>query len=540
MKRWLVVSLAVTMVAALPVDAAAAQRGTRAPSRYEDLVTLFQEWRAFQRPMLAGGVPDYTAQAMAGQRRTLPAFQRRLAALDTTGWTRAQQVDWHLVRAEMNGLDFDHRVIRPWSRNPAFYVSVFPSRSDQPAREGHWAWGSLELWSYAFPLSPADATRMADALRRIPPLLQQARRNLTSNAKDLWTMGIRSLRQQSTALDALAARVADHADLTAATRRAREATDTFVAWLEQQAPSKTGPSGIGIDNYDWYLKNVQLLPYTWQDEVALMRRELGRSRAALALEEQRNRELPPLALVTSNAEWQQRFHAAVGEYMHFFDRNGILTVRPYMEPALRARLGRFSPSPREFFSEVNYRDPIIMRTHDFHWIDLARMEHDPHPSPIRRGPLLYNIFITRTEGLATAMEEMMTEAGLLDAHPRSKELIWILVAQRAARALGDLMMHANQFTIEQAVRFASAETPRGWLREDGNTVWGEQHLYLQQPAYGTSYLMGKMEIERLLSDRAGQQGAAFSLKRFMDEFTDIGLIPMSLVRYEMLGQLEVR
>jgi uncharacterized protein (DUF885 family) len=135
---------------------------------------------------------------------------------------------------------------------------------------------------------------------------------------------------------------------------------------------------------------------------------------------------------------------------------------------------------------------------------------------------------------------MMTEAGLLDAHPRSKELIYILVAQRAARALGDLMMHANQFTIEQAARFASAETPRGWLREDGNTVWGEQHLYLQQPAYGTSYLIGKMEIERLLSDRAHQLGAAFTMKRFMDEFTDAGMIPMALVRFEMLGQFDGR
>jgi hypothetical protein len=513
---------------------ASAQRTPR-PSPYEDLVTLFAEWREYQRPKAVNGVPDYSAAAMAAQQRGLAAFQRRLMAIDTTGWTRAQQVDWHIVRAEMNGLDFDHRVIRPWQRNPAFYVSVFPSRSDQPAREGHWAWGSLELWSYPFPLSAEHAAEVRAKLRAIPPLLEQARRNLTGNARDLWTMGIRSMRQQSSALDALAARVADNRGLAADAQLARTATDEFRAWLEQQAPTRTGPSGIGVSNYDWYLKNVQLVPYTWQDEVTLMRNELARSRAALALEEQRNRALPPLALVASDAEWRQRFGAATGEYMHFFGRNEILTVRPYMEPALRARQGRFSAGPREFFNEISYRDPIVMRTHDFHWIDLARMEQDPHPSPIRRGPLLYNIFITRTEGLATAMEEMMTEAGLLDTHPRGKELIYILIAQRAARALGDLMMHANQYTLEQAVRFASAETPRGWLREDGNTVWGEQHLYLQQPAYGTSYLIGKMQIERLLSDRAHQLGADFTLKRFMDEFTDIGMIPMTLVRYQLLG-----
>ena len=35
----------------------------------------------------------------------------------------------------------------------------------------------------------------------------------------------------------------------------------------------------------------------------------------------------------------------------------ILTVKPWMGPALQARVGRYSPGPREFFTEVDYRDP---------------------------------------------------------------------------------------------------------------------------------------------------------------------------------------
>lgn len=518
-------------------DSVVAQTPARL-NRYEDLVGLFQEWRAFQRPKLVNGIADYTVAAMAAQQRALPAYQRRLTRIDTTGWNIPQKVDWHIVRAEMNGLDFDHRVIKPWSRNPAFYVTVFPSQSDQPAREGHWAFGSLELWSYRFPLSPTDAAEVSAKLRAVPPLMQQARRNLVGNAKDLWNMGIRSIRDQASALQALEGRVADNAALAADARAARDATNEFVRWLEQQAPGKTGPSGIGVDNYNWYLKNVQLVPFTWQDQVTLMQRELARSRAALALEEERNRALPPLQPVSSSEEWERRFNSAVTEYIGFLRDREVITVLDYMEPALRARLGRFSSGPREFFTEVNHRDPIIMRTHDFHWIDLAQMKSAPHTSPIRRGPLLYNIFITRTEGFATAMEELMMNTGFLDSHPRGRELIYVLVAQRAARALGDLMMHANRYSIEEAARFAVAETPRGWLRQDGSTVWGEQHLYLQQPAYGTSYLIGKMQIEKLLSDRKQQQGSAFNLRQFMDAFTAIGMIPMSLVRWELLGQAD--
>ena len=49
-------------------------------SRHEDLVALFGEWRAFQRPALVAGVPDYTATAMSAQypgpRAVPPAPQR--------------------------------------------------------------------------------------------------------------------------------------------------------------------------------------------------------------------------------------------------------------------------------------------------------------------------------------------------------------------------------------------------------------------------------------------------------------------------------
>ena len=210
---------------------------------------------------------------------------------------------------------------------------------------------------------------------------------------------------------------------------------------------------------------------------------------------------------------------------------------PGMEPALRAKIGRFNPGPREFFTEVDYRDPEVMRTHGYHWFDLAQMQHEPHADPIRRGPLLYNIFNTRTEGHATAWEEMMLQAGMFDARPRSRELIYVLVGQRAARALGDLHMHANMVSLEEAARFASANTPRGWLRLDANTVRTEQHLYLQQPAYGTSYLIGKIEIDRLIAARRRQLGDAFTLKRFMDEYNAAGLIPVSLLRWELTGQM---
>ena len=112
----------------------------------------------------------------------------------------------------------------------------------------------------------------------------------------------------------------------------------------------------------------------------------------------------------------------------------------------------------------------------------------------------------------------MMHAGLFDDRPRSRELIHIMLAQRAARALSGLMMHGHEYTIDEAAEFAAEWTPRGWMPPDSDTVWGEQHLYLQQPGYGTSYIIGKIEIEKLMAERALARADDFTIKGFLDEF----------------------
>ncbi|HSR67938.1 MAG TPA: DUF885 family protein, partial [Acidobacteriota bacterium] len=105
----------------------------------------------------------------------------------------------------------------------------------------------------------------------------------------------------------------------------------------------------------------------------------------------------------------------------------------------------------------------------------------------------------------------------------------------AARAIAGLHLHSNDWSIDEACEFASKWTPRGFMPADSDTCLFEQHLYLQQPGYGTSYLIGKGEIEHLMAERALQLGEEFSIKRFMDEFRAAGLIPVSLIRWELTG-----
>jgi len=510
----------------------------QSPKSYSQLVAFFHQWRQFQSPKMKDGVPDYSVAAMKQQHAELAHWQKQLNAFDTAGWPIKHQIDWHLVRAEMNGLDFDHRVLRPWERDPAFYLWFRTAPSDVPAREGPNIFGTIELSAYPQPLSEKDATEISQRLRQTSALYKQAKVNLTGNGRDLWVLGTRSIREQSAELEAFAQAVAEkHPDLAKAATESRDASNQFAAWLDQQASAKNGPSGIGKEKYDWYVRQVHLSPYTWEGEKLILERELNRAHSALRFAEHRNRNLPPLRKANTPEEYQKRLHDGVTEYMQFLDKDEVMTVKPYMEPAMRAQIHEFvaTQNLRGFFDEVDYRDPMPMRAHHYHWIEKAREIAEPNESAIRRVPLLYNIFDGRAEGLATAMEEWVMNAGLLANRPQAHELVYIMLAQRSARGLGGLYQHSQEMTFDQATKFASKWVPWGLLPADGSTIQHEEHFYLQQPGYGSSYVVGKVEIDALIAEYARQREGKFKLKEFMDEFNQVGIIPVSLIYWQMTG-----
>jgi len=525
-------------IAAMMVAQAQASEDSAAPGSYADLLSLFAQWRAFEQPPDREGAPDYTAATIAQRHEELKSYQQRLAAINPGSWPVEQQVDYQIVRAELNGMDFNIRVLQPWARDPAFYTTVWTEQSDTPAHEGPTHHHLAELWTYEYPLSPTAQSRLAAELSIIPPLLKQAQMNLTGNARDLWVTGTGSMQKQVEALDALAEKTTGSSkDLRQAIRSAREATVDFVAWLEQQAQSKNGPSGIGKDNYSWCLRNVHLIPMTWDEEVAVLKSELARAHASLKLEEERNRALPPLPMIATPEEFQVRANEAVTKFIAFLKDRDLFPMHDYMDPALRAKMGEFVPiEKRNFFAIATHYEPLTLYTHFYHWWDLAQMRDDPHESPIRRGALLYNIWDSRAEGMATAMEEFMLHAGLFDDSPRAREIVWIMLAQRAARGLASLYAHANLFDIQQAKAFQVKWTPRGWMRPDLDLLGFEQQLYLRQPGYGSSYVTGKYMLERLMKDYADKLGTEFTLRRYFEDVNRAGMIPVPLIRWQLTGQ----
>ena len=162
--------------------------------------------------------------------------------------------------------------------------------------------------------------------------------NLTGNAKELWVAGIRDIKSQIDDLNELFDKsgVKDDQKLSAEILKSIASTKKLVLWLEAGSSKKTGPSGVGKENYNWYAKNVHLVPLTWDDQVILLKRELSRAWASLKLEEHRNRKLPLLSEANTALEYDSLNERSVKSIIQFLDQQQRFQ-RCHLEPELSPR-----------------------------------------------------------------------------------------------------------------------------------------------------------------------------------------------------------
>ena len=499
-------------------------------------------------------VPDYGPVAMATLASHIPKLLHRLGALDQSE-SSSELVDFHLVKAEINALDYFVRILRPFARDPDFYMTIFADSSDTPEHEGMYA-STIDLWRFSYPLSEQDADKLDKMIKTIPPLLAQAKVNLKdSQAHDLFAYGARGLREQAESLRAMAdaslvmnslegrhkVDMSGHGQkLIPALEAAAEASEAFADWVQAEAPKKKGPCGIGKEAYNWAAANVHCLPYDWDAQVALLQRELDRSWSSLALEELRNRSLPPQKPI-DDEETHLKVWAERGKKITAFAiDSGFVPDKPWYHTAIPNQALAFSPpDKRDFFRHVTALDAFPLLSHHYHWIELARLKHDPHPNPLRKRAPILNIWQERSEGIATAMEELLLHAGLYDDLPRSKELVWIMLANRAARGLASLYVQANQMTLQQAGEFHARWTPRKYSDPESPLVAFEQLLYARQPGYGASYVLGKLQMDKILAkmaEKAGREGTTFNAASTFRAAVETGELPLSLIELELVGE----
>ncbi len=543
MKKRLGLAVALLALPALPIPFSApahAQAEVPAAQGYAALVALYKEFRAFVPPPMVKGVPDYSPATMARHYAGLQRFEARLAAIDDSKWPIPQRVDYMVVLAEMRGLEFQHRVMQPWKRDPAFYSTT--NLGFGPKMHGAIAIPKL-------PIARDQAEALAAKLNAVPEALRQARANLTDARGDLARLAIVQKQVEVNVYGELAAQAAKlQPSLVAPAKRAQAAAAGFKAWLESVEAGLPAYGGVGAENYAWYLKHVLLLPYTPEEIRVIGEREYQRQLAFLKIEEHRNRAIAMPEPVKTRAEFDAKRRKEDEDLLKFLRDGQWVTIPdyvkhdpeegPYQFPFEKdpSKPGLFDPPQHlHFFFQAEFRDGRPLRAHNLpgHAFDALQAARDTRP--VRGQPRLFFVNGLRNEGWAFYLEEFLIQSGMLEDRPKAREIDYILGAKRAARILPELKMQANEWTWQQANASLVSRTPK-WMKPGDAVAQFDIELYLRQPGYGIGYYMGKVELEKLLADVAMQEGDKFDIKSFHDRFRAMGSIPISLIRWEMTGK----
>ena len=468
---------------------------------------------------------------MAVRAASIEQRRQQLEAIDPSQWSVGGKVDYLLVWARLHGLEFEHRVLRPWARDPIFWL------------------GQVETLPYAeLPLSGNEAVSWRARLAAVPAVFQRAQGLLTGASGELADLAVFHLEHFDGVGQGQPYRdqppqgvIGWFADLCqrveefqpedlAACRHAETAVIGYRDWLRSKREQMPPSAGIGIAELNRYLHEVRLLPYDVEEVVILGEREFHRYRAAWEILRNRNRNLPELELTMSREQHQQRTREGEQRIRELVAEQELITIPDDMPETFDTDVF-WSPralGDRHFWEELQFRDTLdnhihaSIPGHRFDGLLSQRVEN-----PIRRR---YRDS-TRAEGWATYLEEMLLLAGITDERPRATELFYIALMKRASRIYAETMMHAGRFSLDDANRYMIDYVP--FMEED----LGRYDLdgYLRRPGLGSGYILGKIQLEQLLSERSLQLGDGFNLGAFHDDLLSRGMIPLTLLRWEMTG-----
>jgi uncharacterized protein (DUF885 family) len=125
-----------------------------------------------------------------------------------------------------------------------------------------------------------------------------------------------------------------------------------------------------------------------------------------------------------------------------------------------------------------------------------------------------------SEGWGLYAERMADDMGLYSS-PLQRIGMLTLDSLRAARLVVDTGIHARGWTRREAIDFLLGSTPM-----DPHNAETEVDRYIAQPGQATSYMVGRLEIQRLREVARQRMGARFSIKDFHDVVLGNGMTPL--------------
>ena len=525
----------------------------------------FWRWRTLQQPRSHDDIPRiernknwkpaWSSQDVAGYQNAISDFQKRWKAIDagtvnSLKVSKESWVDYQLIGSAIHRVYWELDYLKVWQQQPRFYI-------DQTAGV---------VFDLLLPIQVNDeiVRDVVFALNFTEEILSSGIKNLANNAvKAYAVVAIDLLKDIENQLNTMSKELAEFVDqdladaLEASTKKAIGAFVNYREWLISNLDSFKPISAIGKDNYEWFFKKVALVPFTTHELNIIGELEWDRAVVLEQISLNKHKKIAIPAIPSSAAEQVKNEANDERQVRQFYAEQGILsqpqTLKHYLNAPLPAYLApikwlgvtddltgpsrvdedgySYVPEPHNklpYFYAANARDARAGIVHEgAHYQQLAISWR--HERVLRR----YYYDSGVNEGIAFYNEELLLAAGLFDDKVHSQTVMYNFMKLRAMRVIVDVGLATGRLDIASATAYLEKKVPM-----DHETAYEEAVFFSSSPGQALTYQIGKTQILKLFSDVVSDKKAkseAFNMQEFHDYLWKNGNVPLSLLRFEFLG-----
>lgn len=531
----------------------------------ETLGMDFWNWRTLQQPRSHDDIPRierpknwkpaWSAADVSGYRSSIEEFEKRWKAIDagpvtSPNFDTESWVDYQLIGSAIYRVYWELDYIKIWQEQPRFYI-------DQTIGV---------LFDLLLPLKlDSDVIKEAiHVLNYTQEILDDGIANLEGNAVGPFAqVAIDLLANIETQVSTLVTelKLIDESGskdaLDAAGKSATAAFVNYRTWLTANIQKMKPIKAIGAEKYQWFFENVALVPFTTSELRLIGQIEWDRAVTYEHVTKNKHRNVPVPPIPKTADEQISQEVLKETEVRNFYSGEGILSqpdslkhylnapLPPYLTPIKwlgvtddltgPSRVDEdgysYVPTPHDalpYFYAANARDTRAGIVHEgAHYQQLALSWR--HQRPLRRH--YYDSGVN--EGIAFYNEELLLVAGLFDDAVHSQTVMYNFMKLRAMRVIVDVELATGRIDIPTATAYLEQKVPM-----DHETAYEEAVFFSSNPGQALTYQIGKTQIIKLFSDATAKKRAdsqSFSMQEFHDYLWLNGNVPLSLLRFEYLG-----
>jgi hypothetical protein len=539
---------------------------------FESFVKTYYDGEYAAHPIAAtaAGIHDYDRKvddmSAAGQARNDARLHEALAALEGMNPQRlssGDRDDREVLTGRIKGTLLDDETIKYWRTDPSRYSRV----------------ATLAVFELVHRDFAPLAERLRSAIARedaIPAVLAAGKANIEHPPRAFVEIAIRnitgSIHFYQDAAPAAFAAVEDpqlKRQFASSNAAAITAFEDYKAFLEVQLSKADGDFALKSDAFVERLADNEMvaLPVSQLRDIATG--QLHRDQAALKAAAS---EVDPAKSVAAVVEEVRRLHPSaatllstaeedLSDLRSFVSEHRIVTIPSellpkveetpeFMRATTSAAMDWPGPFERHATQAFYYVSPPdvgmaaeqledYLEAYYFAGLDMISA-HEVWPGHFiqyltRRShpewPLARQLAHAQstTEGWAHYAEQMMIEQGLGKGDPKLRVAQLEEALLRDCRFVGSIELHTGGKSVDDVAQLFMEEcgSPQAEARR-------EAYRGTSDPGY-LNYTIGKLEILKLREDYKKKMGAKFSLTEFHDRFLAAGLVPVKIIRREMMG-----